>query len=576
MTVKCAVYARVSTNTEDQYNSLKAQRQYFVDYIDKHPDYELYEIFADRGITGTKLDRPEFVRMLHLAGIDIRRIGKKIYFEASDREPEFNLILVKDTSRIARNIMIADVIRELRSKNVHFYFLDLGIISEKNTDFMVNLFSNFAEQYSRDISNKARVGISVSANNGKLHGVHSLYGYDYHDKELTINESEAEVVRLIFDMYSQNLGIRKIYNHLKDNGYRTRKGGEFSNRTIGLILANEKYCGINNRGKYTSADIFNRKKIKLPKDDWIAHDNIPAIISKELFDKCQQIRDSKVSSVTQRGVNYGRNEFSSLIKCSICGSSYTRNKQYNRVYWNCANKKTNGTKSCNSRNVYEQDLSTGIELFFESGIAKVVNEGKKKYVNKLESLKCEMRNRINNQNLQLVKDKQFEIESLEQQKDNLVDLFATGVYSRDKLIEKISVIDNKIDQLRYEIENESKDNDQILNDIKEVDELIIKIIKFKPDKPELIRDVIDKIIVKHDVELIDNDGDTLKGDVLEFHIFITSQLNNMMKKYYPDIEDDSIIFIHDLPSFMGNSKKLNRGEKTYYRKNSFMGYTGKS
>ena len=124
-----AVYCRVSTNKDDQLNSLENQRTYF-EHVAEEKGYTIYEIYADQGITGTKLRRPEFERMLKDAGLDIitvsasdrdkRKKSQHTYYIASDRTPKFNLILVKNTSRFARNILSMEIINRLNEKKLVF------------------------------------------------------------------------------------------------------------------------------------------------------------------------------------------------------------------------------------------------------------------------------------------------------------------------------------------------------------------------------------------------------------------------------------------------------------------------
>ena len=134
-----AIYCRVSTDSENQLNSLSNQKKMFLDRIESDNDI-LYDVFADEGLTGTKLNnRKEFNRMLELAGLDVvetinekrlpngnldRRAKRKTTnFVVSDREPLFDYIYVKNTSRFARNTLSYDIICKLRQKNVHIFFL---------------------------------------------------------------------------------------------------------------------------------------------------------------------------------------------------------------------------------------------------------------------------------------------------------------------------------------------------------------------------------------------------------------------------------------------------------------------
>lgn len=373
--MKIAVYARVSTDSEDQANSLENQKSYFEHAIQQKEDCDLYRIFADQGLTGTKLNnRPEFNRMLQAAGIDIietytnqadKRLKKKhVLYEVSDREPFFDEIWIKNTSRFARNTLSFDIISKLRDKGVHIRFLEQNLCTaDIGTDFLLKLFQLFDEQDSRDKSLKVRTGQRESARKGKIwSGGGRIFGYSYDQptNSLHIIESEATIIRKVFDMYAAGLGFRRIINNLTQAGHFTRLGKPFGKTSLTRILENEKYAGINVRMKWDAGYVFSYKgnPQKRPEEEWIVvdTDKIPAIIDKSLFDKCQEIKHGRVNYQNQVGVYKGTTAYAGLIFCGCCGAPYNSNVDKGRRFYNCMTKKNKGTGVCNAKNLSEKAI----------------------------------------------------------------------------------------------------------------------------------------------------------------------------------------------------------------------------
>jgi site-specific DNA recombinase len=367
--IKCVAYCRVSTNSKDQANSLENQITYFNREIKKQEDYELVGSYADKGITGTSLKRPQFEQMLYDAGLDIIEVKnndgdtrntfkKYVTVPSSSRKPIFDRILVKNTSRFARNILVEDILRDLKRNKVYVYFLDLDKSTENDEDITyIQIFQTFDERESRDKSKKVKFGIEEGVKKGIINANSRLYGYKYIQAEnrLEIIEEEAEVIRKIFHLYEHNFGIRRIINYLTDNNILTRDGKPFCKNSVRKILTNEKYEGINARLKFDTGVVFNKNsyaKVK-PKEMWDVKrsDKIPAIVSEEQFNKVQEILRSKINYKLQIGVYKGITELAGLMKCGKCSQSYVSNVDKGRRLYNCKTKKLKGTKQCDNKNI---------------------------------------------------------------------------------------------------------------------------------------------------------------------------------------------------------------------------------
>ena len=333
---KVVAYCRVSTDKLDQVNSFENQKQYFEEELNKENEFELIEIFADKGISGTQFkNRSAFNKMMKMAGLDIDVVnGKYIYTANKYIEPLFNYIYVTNPSRFARNIECVSIIRALKDKGVYVVFKDLNKSTENPQDEMLlQLLFTMDEQESKDKSLKVTNGHRRSAmRNDKIHTNSRLYGYKYikDENRLEIIKEEAEVIKLIYKLTAEGLGQRKIIQELDAKGIKTRKGKSFAINTINYILRNMKYTGKSDRLKFSAPKLFSgdgRIKRNNIEDVIIKDtDKIPAIITIEEFELAQKMREERTIE-GKCGVNKGRSKYANKIKCGCCNSNYIINSK---------------------------------------------------------------------------------------------------------------------------------------------------------------------------------------------------------------------------------------------------------
>lgn len=489
--IKVCAYCRVSTDSRDQANSFENQKSYFEREIKKNTDYELVGIYADRGISGTKLQRPEFDKMLYDAGLDIRKVPnadndqRKEYIEyeatrSSSREPKFNIIFTKNTSRFARNTNVGKIIDVLRRNKVYILFLDLNKSTKEEADIaMIKLFLWLDENESRDKSKKVKFGQLEGTKHGIIHTSGKLYGYRYikDENKLEIIPEEAEVIKTIFNLYSSGLGIRQILNTLHDSGIKTRQEKDFCKSAIRRILDNEKYAGKNNSMKYDTGIVFNKNSYPKVKDEYMIEDSnkIPAIITWEQFEECRKLLKSKVNYSNQKGIYKGKSKYSGLIHCGLCGALYYANMDKGRKFYNCSNKKAHGKAYCNSPDVNEAFIDQVVIISANKWINEELEHVKMYARDVIFTIIDSKLKQLDNQDKSKTENLQTEIQTTKNELQNYYLLFAKELADKDILTNQIHDVEKKLTELNKEYNDATKTTEQLQNEIKELIEYLYSI-----------------------------------------------------------------------------------------------------
>ena len=310
--LRVAAYCRVSTDKEDQRNSLAAQRQYFENYIAGHPGWTLAEVFADEGLSGTTVRRPQFARLLRraLAG-------------------EIDLILTKEVSRFARNTVDAlQVTRLLRERGVGVRFLSDGISTlDSDGEFRLTIMASVAQEESRKISERTRWGQLQAMRRGVVFGNDSLYGYTLRGGVLTLRPDQAEVVRRVYRLFlEEGMGAAAIARTLTGSGVTAPQGGErWSPAMVLRLLRNEKYTGDLLQKKYRTTDHLTHRKIPndRPEEQFCLRDHHQAVVSREQF-RAVQAELARRRGLTAGGRGHSaRYWYSGKVVCGGCGRSFT-------------------------------------------------------------------------------------------------------------------------------------------------------------------------------------------------------------------------------------------------------------
>jgi site-specific DNA recombinase len=478
-------YARISTDSEEQISSLDNQKSYFTRQIEAN-GHELYNIYFDEGLTGTALNnRAGFNRMLYDAGLDIiefsskdkRKKKKHVVFEVSDREPLFQEIWIKNTSRFARNTLSFDIIQKLRQKEVYIYFVEQAINTRNlGQDLLLKLFQVFDEQDSKDKSLKVNTGMNEVAKRGIIYSTGTLYGYNYikgerkEDNRLEIIPEEAAVIHSIFNMYAAGMGFRTISNNLYQKGIRNRSGKVWDANSIRRMLNQEKYAGLYNQNKRSAGVVFNKESYYKVKEKYEVKptDKIPAIVTPELFYKCQELMKSKVNSVIQRGVYHGNSEYAGLIFGS-CGHRYHLCKDHSKDFYICSHKRQFGVSQCNSPNISKEAIDDQIDRLVGGKMLELIQGVRDGALTDKELTRYYWIGKLNADNSTIIEAKKEELSQLNKRYDGLLELFTSDLKDKDRITKAMGKIEAQSEILKQELFNLTRSNAEIIEQIQELE-----------------------------------------------------------------------------------------------------------
>ncbi len=349
-------YARVSTDHEEQLNSLENQVMYFENFIKSQDNWFFVPGYVDEGISGTSVQkRDNFLKMINDA-----------------KDGKFNLILTKEISRFSRNTVDSiKYTQELLSFGVGVFFLNDNINTfESDSELRLTIMSSIAQDEIRKLSERIRFGYKRSIEKGVVTGNNNFYGYKKNKGKLEIVPEEAELIRLIFNEYSkEQMGTSKLGHYLYDKYHiesKTKK--PLAGTVISRIIRNPKYKGYFCAHKETTIDYHSKKRIRFKPSEWIVYEDnetCPPIVSCELWEKCNQILDNNSKRHKTRTRTDMRYALSGKIKCYHDGATFIKGSYKNkktgtsRKYCGCSNYRKYGRqKTCGCRTpiIYNAEL----------------------------------------------------------------------------------------------------------------------------------------------------------------------------------------------------------------------------
>lgn len=449
LNIRVTFYARVSTARDEQENSIENQIAFFTDMIKSNPNWTYIEGYVDR-IRGEQAEnRTNFMRMVE-----------------DGKSGVFDLILTKEVSRFARNTIDSlTYTRDLLRAGVGVFFQNDNICTiDTDSELRLTIMSSIAADEVRKLSERVRWGHKRSIESGSVMGNSRIFGYDKNDCKLVINESEAEMVKLIFELYSTGeYSTRKIERVLFEKGYLGRNSTRIHHNTISGIIQNPKYKGYYCGNKVRIVDYRTKQQRFLPREEWVMYkdetgEKCPAIVSEELWDRCNAIFTERSNAIKSREHSFkDTSAFTGKIICAAHNKAYWRTSYSNSaskgkpVYqWICSEKKRFGASVCASFSIKEDELYKLLSDFFKAAAENIED-----YVSTFLKVYSETDDSSEQQKQLTALKARLEKEKIKREK--LLDLYTDGIISKREFSERndsvnvlISELEENISALREE------------------------------------------------------------------------------------------------------------------------------
>lgn len=489
--ISVAYYARVSTEKDEQLNSLDNQRRYYEDFIRANPNWTFAGGYVDEGITGTSVaKREQFLKMIEDA-----------------KNGDFDLIITKEISRFARNTLDSiKYTRELLRHGVGVYFQNDNINTfDKDAELRLTIMSSIAQDEVRKLSERTRFGFKRAQENSVLLGQNNLYGYNKVNGQLEIVEAEARVVREVFERYvAGDLGLRAIANDLDSRGILGKQGKPLTYSTLYGMIRNPKYKGCYAGRRYATRDYRDGRTYRLNEDKWIVHEDarVPAIVPEALWEEANRLLARRGQTMKQHAqASQNRYAYSGKLICAKHGTTFHRHVYKSKrrgdvECWNCKLYRLKGKQSgCNSPTVYSSELDRILEIVF----AKVCDEKSAAMQEYIQNLKDYAAQQDHSSDLAALEQ---EITVLSGKKEKLLELALAGALSNDEFKRRNDQYNIQLDDLEQQCCALKNANQSLAERIKRVEQLTKKIeAQWQKNcgfSREMSKALVDSIVVDSD------------------------------------------------------------------------------
>lgn len=488
LNLRVCFYARVSTDKDEQLHSLQSQISFFNEYISKVPNWCFIGSYIDEGISGTQVKkREEFLRMTRDA-----------------KRHKFDLILTKEISRFSRSTLDSIMYtQELLSNGVGVYFLNDNINTIlPDSELRLTMMSSIAQDEVRRLSERVSFGMKRSIDNGVVLGCSNIYGYVKDKGKLVIDEEQAKMIKIIFDRYANTTdGLSKVSRYLYSIGYKSRTGKRVDTTILTRIIENPKYKGYYCGHKSKVLDYRTKQKKRLNESDWIIYkdyENVPPIVSEELWKRANIKLKERQDSFTNRAVNkavfQNRYTYSGKIYCGCHNLTYHRSsagKRKNNPVWECQVYRKESLKGCSNPRVFEFELD---EVFKD-----MFNKLFKRKNTIFDEILSECKNYLETNNSELdIKNLKSKILVLNNKKDKLLELVMEEYLSKEDYKRQVNILNEELNTYQEkidELKNNKKDKNYIENKINEIKILLEKCLEDNECYSDVFNELIDKIIV---------------------------------------------------------------------------------
>lgn len=544
MKLRVTDYSRVSTDHEEQKNSLKNQIEHFDDMIKKNPNWTYVKGYVDEGITGTSdIKRDNFMRM-----IEDGKSGK------------FDLIVTKEISRFSRNTLDSiKYTRELLKNGVAVLFVNDNINTAlPDAELRLTIMASMAQDEIRRLSERVKFGMNAAINRGNILGNDMLYGYkkDKLSGNLIVITEEAEIVRRMFSMYAiDEMSISKIAKTFNDEGIKTGQNKKWGTSTIRRMLKNPKYKGYY-CGKKTEIIDYMTKKVKIiPEDDWVIYEDkqrIPPIVDEDIWERVNarlETRNKQFGEAYKDKTIYrSRYPLSAKIYCCDHNEVFHRRRQCkasNEITWTCAMYLKNGMASCASPNIRESEIYS----IFDDII--------KEFSIKLDTVSTILSDLYKNNKNNIGYEEEMkkynkEKEKVLQKKDKLLELNIDGNISNAEFSEKNNRCNAELQSIEEKIVLAERKKKNFLS-IKKTNVKLEKKLKQKVKSITTKDKIIDLLLERIVVSKINNDR-----NYIELKIFL-----NISKEYVEkELKQTLIPTVDGFESFLRKEYEFKRGYNT--------------
>lgn len=490
--LRVTFYARVSSEKDEQLNSLSNQISYYREKIQKNPNWIYVEGYIDEGISGISTKKREnFNRM-----IDDAKAGL------------FDLIITKEITRFARNTLDSiRFTRELYNVGVAVIFENDSIRTyEPDSELRLTIMASIAQDELRKLSSRVKFGHKQAIKSHVVLGNNRIFGYKKQNKHLIIDETEAPMIRELYELYATGkYSLKQLENIFWDKGYRNLNGKKISHSTLSGIIANPKYKGYYVGGKVVIIDMFTKKQKFLPPEEWVTFKDetgeiVPAIVSEELWDKANEVLARRSDDVKNRkGICNHHNILTGKLYCSHCGMPYYRKDAKTKAgdgqsRWVCSGKIKNGTDSCPSFAILESDIKPILfDLFndIEKSIDGIISD----YSSMYDDLSSD-------DHLQkAISGVRCKIEEIEKKQRKLLELYTTDSITRNQFVEMNSKLEKERESLENDLteyETQLSSKSEFNKRMDEIKRILLKAQKEAADgiiSADFINRYVDKIIV---------------------------------------------------------------------------------
>lgn len=494
--LRVAAYCRVSTDKDDQTNSLISQQKYFADYITHHEDWVLNDVYYDEGISGTQTKK---------------RAGFNAMIEEA-MQGGIDLILTKEVCRFARNTVdTLSYTRKLKDNGVGVIFtIDNIDTRDSDGELRLTIMASIAQEESRKTSERVKWGQKRRMEQGIVFG-RDLIGYTVRNGELTINEEEVPIVRAIFHKYTnEGKGTHVIARELSEEGLRPKRVKLWSATVVRRALRNEKYVGdLCQKKTFTPNYLTHAKKYNRGNEEMVyLKDHHDPIIDRDLWNRTQEELLRRAPTEEMKSKHSNRYWCSGKLYCGMCGQRYvsrTKKLKNGTIYkaWRCYAAANHGTSKvsengniigCDNSSINERALLTCVHY----GICQLQTNQKELKKEILQEIKA----------IKGITDKKLDTKRIKEKMDNLhakkrkaIDLMLDGLITKADLQDQTKWYDEQLAELSELLSNsQSKDTAQAkqIDASRQYITALDEIMTFDETNESLYREILDKIVIYHD------------------------------------------------------------------------------